>query len=294
MILSDLNASLLELVRRTSTELAGDVKNVIKQAQQREAEGSIARNALNIIEKNIDLAKERSLPICQDTGSILFFVDCPVGFNQLTFADAARAAVKEATLKGHLRQNSVDSLSGKNSGTNLGPGAPVFHFHQHESSEITVRMMLKGGGSENMGSQYSLPLVKLHANRDLEGCRRVILDAVLNAQGKGCGPGILGICIGGDRATSYEHSKAQFLRKLDDVNPNPDLAKLEATIMEQANSLGIGPMGFGGKTTLLGVKIGMLNRLPASFFVSISYMCWAFRRQGITLGKNGEIENWLY
>jgi len=294
MILSDLNASLLELVRRTSTELAGDVKNVIKQAQQREAEGSIARNALNIIEKNIDLAKERSLPICQDTGSILFFVDCPVGFNQLTFADAARAAVKEATLKGYLRQNSVDSLSGKNSGTNLGPGAPVFHFHQHESSEITVRMMLKGGGSENMGSQYSLPLVKLHANRDLEGCRRVILDAVLNAQGKGCGPGILGICIGGDRATSYEHSKAQFLRKLDDVNPNPDLAKLEETIMEQANSLGIGPMGFGGKTTLLGVKIGMLNRLPASFFVSISYMCWAFRRQGITLGENGEIKNWLY
>lgn len=294
MLLRSLDASLLELVRRTSTELAEDVRRVIVQSLQREKEGSIARNALAIIEKNIQLAKDRSLPICQDTGSCIFYVDCPVGFDQIAFAEAARAAVKEATLKGYLRQNSVDSLTGKNSGTNLGEGMPVFHFHQHASQEVSVRMMLKGGGSENMGHQYSLPLVALKANRDLEGCRRVILDAVLDAQGKGCGPGILGICIGGDRATGYEHSKEQLLRKLDDTNPVPELAKLEATLLEEANQLGIGPMGFGGKTTLLGVKIGAMNRVPASFFVSISYMCWAFRRQGILLGEEGEIKNWLY
>ncbi len=292
-----LQTSLLELVRRTSTELATDVKEVINRSSKTEQDGSIAKNAFGIICRNIDLAKERSLPICQDTGSCLFYIECPIGFDQNAFADIARKAVAEATQKGYLRQNSVCSLTGKNTGTNVGVGMPVFHFHQcadPTEKNVTVRMMLKGGGSENSGSQYSLPDVKLGANRDLEGCRRVILDAVLKVQGKGCGPGILGVCIGGDRATSYGHSKEQFLRKLDDTNPNPELAKLEATILEQANQLGIGPMGFGGKTTLLGVKIGNLNRVPASFFVSISYMCWAFRRHGFVMDTEGNIQKWLY
>jgi fumarate hydratase class I len=188
----------------------------------------------------------------------------------------------------------VDSITGKNDGTNLGPGSPVIHFHQHPASGTIVRLVLKGGGCENVGAQYSLPNEKLNANRDLDGCRRVILDAVLQAQGKGCGPGILGVCIGGDRATGYEFSKYQLLRKLDDRNPNSELDKLEVDVVETANKLGIGPMGFGGKTTLLGVKIGVLNRLPASYFVSISYMCWAYRRQGFTLNPNGEIRDWLY
>jgi fumarate hydratase class I len=157
-----------------------------------------------------------------------------------------------------------------------------------------VRLVLKGGGCENVGAQYSLPNEKLNANRDLDGCRKVILDAVLQAQGKGCGPGILGICIGGDRATGYEHSKEQFLRKLDDENANPELNGLECDILDTANKLGIGPMGFGGKTTLLGAKIGVLNRLPASFFVSVSYMCWAYRRQGVQLDPQGQITDWLY
>ncbi len=294
MLLRNLDASLLELVRRTSAELPEDIKRVINQSLQREKKGSVAWNTFSIIEKNIQLAKERSLPICQDTGSCLFYVDCPVGLDQIAFAEVARAAVKEATLKGYLRQNSVDSLTGKNSGTNLGPGAPVFHFHQHVSSELKVRLMLKGGGCENVGQQYSLPMESLKANRDLAGCRKVILDSVLKAQGKGCGPGVLGVCIGGDRATSYEHSKEQLLRKVDDTNSNPELAQLEERILKEANQMGIGPMGFGGEVTLLGVKIGALNRLPASYFVSISYMCWAFRRQGISLDGNGEVQNWLY
>lgn len=294
MLLRNLDASLLELVRRTSAELPEDIKRVINQSLQREKKNSVAWNTLSIIEKNIQLAKERSLPICQDTGSCLFYIDCPVGLDQIAFAEVARAAIKEATLKGYLRQNSVDSLTGKNSGTNLGPGAPVFHFHQHASSELKVRLMLKGGGCENVGQQYSLPMESLKANRDLAGCRKVILDSVLKAQGKGCGPGVLGVCIGGDRATSYEHSKEQLLRKLDDTNSNPELAQLEERILKEANQMGIGPMGFGGEVTLLGVKIGALNRLPASYFVSISYMCWAFRRQGVCLDGNGEIQNWLY
>ena len=185
-------------------------------------------------------------------------------------------------------------VTGKNDGTNVGPGAPTVHFHQHRSPEVEVRLILKGGGCENVGAQYSLPDEALHANRDLKGCRAVILDAIIQAQGKGCGPGILGVCIGGDRATGYEFSKQQFLRLLSDRNPIPELDKLEQDILLTANELGIGPMGFGGKTTLLGVKICAANRLPASFFVSVSYMCWAYRRQGIRLDEAGQISQWLY
>jgi len=289
-----LQDSLLELIRRTSTQIPGDVHRAILDSLEREKQGTIAASAMKIIDQNIALARNKSQPICQDTGSIIFYVDCPLGYDQLSFAKAAREAVTLATRKGFLRQNSVDSITGKNDGTNVGPGSPAIHFHQHTSPEVRVRLVLKGGGCENVGAQYSLPNVKLKADRDLNGCRKAILDAVLQAQGKGCGPGILGVCIGGDRATGYEFSKQQFLRKLDDTNPNPDLDKLEHDIVDTANKLGIGPMGFGGKTTLLGAKIGVLNRLPASYFVSISYMCWAYRRQGITLDAKGAIANWLY
>ena len=289
-----LQDSLVELIRRASAEIPDDVQRAILQALEQEKKGTIAESAFQIIEQNIALAKQKSQPICQDTGSVLFYVDCPVGYDEMAFAEAARAAVTQATKKGYLRQNSVDSLTGKNDGTNVGPGAPALHFHQHRSAEVTVRLALKGGGCENVGAQYSLPVEKLKADRDLDGCRKVILDAVLQAQGKGCGPGVLGVCIGGDRATGYELSKTQFLRKLDDRNPLSALDALEQDILKTANELGIGPMGFGGKTTLLGVKICAANRVPASFFVSVSYMCWAFRRQGVTLDAHSNIMNWLY
>jgi fumarate hydratase class I len=292
--MSALLDSLIELIRRTSAELPEDVNAALVRSLEEEKKGTIAESALKIIERNIELAKRKSQPICQDTGSVIFYIECPVGTDQITFEETAREAVKQATKKGFLRQNSVDSITGKNDGTNLGPGAPAVHFHQHRSPEVNVRLVLKGGGCENVGAQYSLPIEKLHANRDLDGCRRVILDAVLQAQGKGCGPGILGVCIGGDRATGYEFSKQQFLRKLDDRNSNPTLDALEQDILKTANELGIGPMGFGGKTTLLGVKICAANRVPASFFVSVSYMCWAYRRQGVVLDLSSAIAKWLY
>jgi fumarate hydratase class I len=292
--MSQLQDSLIELIRRTSAEIPDDVHRAILASLEQEKQDTIAANAFKIIDQNIALARQKSQPICQDTGSILFYVDGPVGFDQVTFAETARAAVTLATKKGFLRQNSVDSLSGKNDGTNVGPGAPAFHFHQHRSPEIAVRLVLKGGGCENVGAQYSLPDDALQANRDLDGCRKAILDAVLQAQGKGCGPGILGVCIGGDRATGYELSKTQFLRRLEDRNPEPKLDALEQDILKVANELGIGPMGFGGKTTLLGVKICAANRVPASYFVSVSYMCWAYRRQGVTLDGDGKIGTWLY
>ena len=292
--MSALLDSLIELIRRTSAELPDDVNAALVRSLEAEKKGTIAESALKIIERNIELAKRKSQPICQDTGSVIFYVECPLGLDQITFEETAREAVTLATKKGYLRQNSVDSVTGKNDGTNTGPGAPVVHFQQHRSAETNVCLILKGGGCENVGAQYSLPAEKLHANRDLDGCRKVILDAVLQAQGKGCGPGILGVCIGGDRATGYEFSKQQFLRKLDDRNPDATLDALEQDILKTANELGIGPMGFGGKTTLLGVKICAANRVPASFFVSVSYMCWAYRRQGVELDDDGQIAKWLY
>ena len=291
---TQLHDSLLELIRRTSAEIPDDVLAAILAALEREKQGTIAASAMKIIERNIELAKRKSQPICQDTGSILFYVDCPQNFDQVAFEEASKDAVKLATKKGYLRQNSVDSLTGVNDGTNVGPGSPTLHFHQHRSPEVDVRLILKGGGCENVGAQYSLPNDKLKADRDLDGCRKAILDAVLQAQGKGCGPGILGVCIGGDRATGYELSKQQFLRPIPDRNPNSRLDALEQDVLKTANELGIGPMGFGGKTTLLGVKIGAANRLPASFFVSVSYMCWAYRRQGVMLDGEGKIGKWLY
>lgn len=313
-----LKTSLFELIRRTSAEMPKDVLTAITRQTEKEAKGSRARYAMDIVCENIKLAKSASAPICQDTGSILFYVKAPVGFDQVSFENSARWAVEEATKKGYLRQNSVDPITGKNSGNNLGPGFPTFHFEQLCHSEpkakdltninvsggsfglrpkddtIDVRLILKGGGCENCGVQYSLPNKGLNAERDLDGVKKCLLDCVLQAQGKGCGPGILGVCVGGDRSTGFAHSKEQLLRTLDDANKVPELARLEKEVTEISNKLDIGPMGFGGATTLLGCKIGARNRVPASFFVSISYMCWANRRQGVKLDKDGKIEKWLY
>jgi len=292
--MSKLQESLLELVRRTSAELPEDVVSAIEASRAHEEEGGAGAYALRVISDNIALAKTASAPLCQDTGSILFFVHAPAGLDQIAFREAAEVAVRTATEKGWLRQNSVDPVTGANPGTNVGPGSPYLHFDQWREDAVEVKLMLKGGGCENVGAQYALPDTRLGAGRDLAGVRRCVLDAVFQAQGKGCGPGILGVCVGGDRATGYEASKLQLLRPLGDRNPDPTLDELERTLVSEANRLGIGPMGFGGATTLLGCKVGLLNRLPASYFVSISYMCWAYRRQGVRLdGKEG-IAAWLY
>jgi fumarate hydratase class I len=289
-----LEASLIELIKNTSAVLPDDVQKVILEALEREEKNTTAAYAMNIIKANIDLAKKKSQPLCQDTGTVLFYISHPANFDQNQFTSLIQKAVVKATELGYLRQNSVDSLTGENSGMNVGPGHPSLHYHQHKKKSVEVKLMLKGGGCENVGAQYSLPHTPLEAGRDLAGVRKVILDAVHKAQGKGCGPGVLGICIGGDRGAGYIESKEQLLRRLDDTNNNSELAALEKEIVETSNKLGIGPMGFGGKTTLLGCKISALNRLPASFFVSISYMCWAYRRQGIELDAKNHIKKWLY
>jgi fumarate hydratase class I len=286
--------SLVEIIRKTSVDLPGDVIEAIMAGRKQEADDSRGKYAMGIIEKNIDIARVKSQPLCQDTGSILFFIHYPRKLDGEILAKLIRKAVVEATKKGYLRQNSVDSITGKNSGTNIGPGNPSLHLEPWNKDHFEIKLMLKGGGCENVGAQYSLPDSRVGAGRDLAGVKKCLLDAVQQAQGKGCGPGVIGVCIGGDRATGYLHSKEQLLRKMNDENKLPELAKLEAEVLAEANQLGIGPMGFGGKTTLMGVKIGALNRVPASFFVSISYMCWAYRRQGAKVTLKGDIQKWLY
>ena len=289
-----LQKQLLELIRCTSCELPPDVGRAVDKGWRREKKGTTAKYAFEVIRENILLAADKSQPICQDTGTIIAYVDKPAWLSERAFGKAYEQAIIKATQLGYLRQNSVDSITGKNSGNNLGPGSPVIHFHEVPGKSLKVRMMLKGGGCENVGIQYSLPDTGLGAGRDLDGVRRCVLDAVHRAQGKGCGPGVLGVCIGGDRATGPVSAKENFLRPLDDVNPDKTLARLEKSLLKEANSLGVGPMGFGGETTLMGVKIVARNRVPASFFVSISYMCWAYRRNGFILSPTGRITSWLY
>jgi fumarate hydratase, class I len=290
--------SVLDLVIRTSTDLPPDVRAAMKVAMQLEQSGTQSSQALSIIAQNIDLAADDEGAICQDTGMPTFEVKTPVGANQIEMKKQIREAVAEATKRGKLRPNSVDSLTGENSGNNLGPGTPIVHFEQWERDEIEVKLILKGGGCENMNAQYSLPMELAHlgrADRSLDGVRKCILHAVWQAQGKGCAPGAVGVCIGGDRTSGYVNAKEQLFRTLDDVNPDPRLAELEASIMGEVNKLGVGAMGFGGKVSLIGCKIGALNRLPASFFVSVAYDCWAYRRLGVVLDAGtGAITRWLY
>jgi fumarate hydratase class I len=286
--LSDLTEHFIELIRRASTDLPPDVEAALRAAQAREEPGSAAAGALEAILENVVLARAQSTPICQDTGTLIFRISHPQGMGTRQLRTQIEAAVAEATRCAYLRPNAVDPITGRNSGNNLGVGFPSFYFQEWEEGFLRVALLLKGGGSENVGAQYKLPHSGLKAGRDLEGVRKVVLDAVYQAQGKGCAPGILGIAIGSDRSSGYVHAKEQLFRPLGDVNPVEDMAALEKRLLDECNQLGIGPMGFGGRTTVLGVKIGAYHRLPACYFVSIAYMCWACRRAGLEV-RDGEV-----
>jgi len=256
------------------------VEERLRAAVEHEDVGSAARGALETILKNVELSRAQSTPICQDTGTPIFYVHYPEGWSTRKLREQIRNAIVEATKKSYLRPNAVDSLTDKNSGNNLGDDAfPTIHFEEVEGDELTVEVMLKGGGCENVGAQYSLPNTQLGAGRDLAGVRKVVLDAVQKAQGQGCAPGILGVSIGGDRGSGYYASKEVLFRPMEDANPDPNLSALEQRLTDESNQLGIGPMGFGGKTTVLATKMTGMHRLPASFFVSVSYMCWAHRHR---------------
>lgn len=287
--MSNWHQTFTTLLTRASSDLPADVEDAILEARDAETEDGNARQALDTIIDNVRLARDDSRPICQDTGSILVWIQAPVHASERELKRGLCDAIRTVTEKGVLRRNCVDSLTGHNEQDNVGLGNPAIHWEERPGDHVQVSLILKGGGCENVGRQYSLPNAELHAERNLDGVRRCCLDAVWQAQGKGCAPGVLGVCIGGDRATGYAESKRQFLRRIGQRNSIQDLAELEEKILQEANQLGIGTMGFGGATTLLDVFIGNLHRVPASFFVTVSYMCWAFRRIQAVTDANGNL-----
>jgi fumarate hydratase, class I len=289
--MENLYPSMLDLVKKASIVIGDDVLSSLENALQNEAPSSLAYETLDTIIKSAGISDKGNLPICQDTGSIFAVIRSDAAL-AVKIKKSLIKAIKELTRDGILRQNCVHSISGANTGDNTGEHVPQIHFELY-SGNAQVSLMLKGGGSENVSTQYSLPDSALNAGRDLEGVRRCVLDSVFRAQGKGCSPGILGVCIGGDRASGYHIAKEQLFRRLDDINPDEELAGLESRLLEEANSLGIGPMGLGGKTTLLGVKIAGICRHPASYFVTVSYSCWATRRYTAILDETGGIAEWI-
>ncbi len=287
----ELSTAILELIRRAATDLSVDVEQVLIDAEKIEAPGSAEKNVMGTILENVRMAREASTPICQDTGTMTFFVDTPPKTDNNPIILAIEEASREATAKQYLRPNAVDSLTGKNSKTNIGLHHPVIHFHQWPYSDKTrIRLLLKGGGSENVGAQYKLPTPALKAGRDIEGVYKVVIDAVNSAQGLGCSPGIIAVGIGGDRTSSFELAKQQFFRRIGERHTNPALAELETRLLRDLNTLGIGPMGFGGRSTVLEVFCDAQHRHPASFFVAITYSCWAFRRKTLIIDK-GEVHH---
>jgi fumarate hydratase class I len=281
----ELTNEILELIRRTSSSLPADVEKRLRDSIDKEEPGSAAHGALETILKNIELSRANSTPICQDTGTPIFYVHYPEGWSTRKLREQIRAAMAEATQRSYMRPNAVDAIYDKNTGNNLGgDDFPYIHFDEVDVDRpLTIELMLKGGGCENVGRQYSLPDNSLGAGRDLAGVRKVVLDAVQKAQGQGCAPGILGVAIGGDRGSSYIKSKEILFDEMGTRNSDPEVAALEERLTKESNEMGIGPMGFGGKTTVLDTKITGLHRLPASYFVSVSYMCWAYRRRKMTV-----------
>jgi len=278
-----LEDKIYNLIKKCSTDLPKDVENALVEALSNEDADSPASWALNGIMENVRLSRKNETPLCQDTGTLLFFLDLPDGTAVLPIKDAIEKAVNRATKDGYLRQNTIESVSGQSVASNISAGAPYINTNFSNRQDISIKLMLKGGGCENVSTQYSLPDSTLGAGRDLEGVRKCILDAAFKAQGRGCSPSIFGVCIGGDRGAGYICSKKQILRELDDTSDNPLLEELENKVFNEVNELGIGPMGLSGKTTLLGLKIGETSRLPASYFVTISMMCWACRRAELVI-----------
>jgi fumarate hydratase class I len=273
-----LRDGIVELYRKVATSLPPDVEEAVRAAAAAEEDGSSASSALRVVLDNVKSARERARPLCQDTGVPVFFVKVPVGLSHKEIRETIVEATRIATESIPLRPNAVDVISERNSGDNTGLGFPVIYIDESPGSTLSVDLMLKGGGSENVGLTYKLPDEGLRAVRDLAGVKKCVLDTVVKAQGRACPPYIIAVGVGAAKDQVTRLSKEQLLRKVSDVNPVPELAALERDLVHEINRLGIGPQGLGGRSTALAVKAGVNHRHPATYFVDVAVGCWAHRR----------------
>ncbi len=271
-------SEVVELYRRLATELPDDVVQALRRAREAEEPGSAARSALEAILEDVAIAAQERVPMCQDTGLPVFFVEAPAGADLAGVAEVLTTATRQAVAEVPLRSNAVDPLTGENPGDGVGPRIPVIHFEPSPDEKLHIHLLLKGGGSENVGRLYSLPDAELGAGRDVAGIKAAVLDAVVRAQGRGCPPVVVGVGVAGSRDEAIAVAKRQLLRRLDDEAPEAEVAGLERELADAVNRLGIGPAGLGGSTTALAVKVGLTYRHPASYFVDVSFCCWACRR----------------
>jgi fumarate hydratase class I len=274
-----LEKELVAFYKKIASTLPEDVLSQYSKVQNsfKKNPSALSGFVFDSIMDNVSLAAKKAVPICQDTGIPIWYVKIK-NQSMKEIISIIRSATKIATEKNYLRQNSVDPITQENPGNNLGDNFPAIYFEENDKDELQFDLLLKGAGSENVGRTYSLPDSCLNVERDIEGIKKCVIDAVLKAQGKGCPPYIISLAIGGSKDTVTFLSKKALLRKLDSQNLDPMLEKLEVEILNDINKLGIGPMGLGGNNTAIKVFITKSHRHPASFFVDICFSCWAIRR----------------
>lgn len=271
---------IIQLIKKAETELPADVIHALKQASEREK--GIAKTQLQTILKNIDLAKKTGRPMCQDTGIQTFFVTVGLNFPYISQLKGwIIDAVKKATDVIPLRPNTVDPISGENHRDNVGEHVPYITWEFNDGEEVQITAFPKGGGSENMSK-----LGMLKPGVGIEGVKDFVVDEIINAGGNPCPPTIIGVGIGGGADLSLKLGKKALLRPVGIRHPNPAVAAIEEELIERINSSGIGPMGLGGKTTVLDVHIETAHRHPASLPVGIVVQCWADRRATMILHRD--------
>lgn len=262
--------SIADLLRKAEIELPDDVVEALRKAEARE-ESPVAKSQLQAILKNIELAKNHGVPMCQDTGIMIFFVELGSEFHPGFDLEAAiREAAALATREIPLRPNAVDPLTRKNSGNNTGAGIPDIHWKLVPGKQLRVTVAPKGAGSENMSA------LRMLNPTEVGSIKNFVLETVINAGGMPCPPLTLGVGIGGSFDKAARLAKEALLEPLD--NPMSDFEK---EVLEAVNSLGIGCMGLGGSTTALAVHVKTAHCHTASLPVAINIQCWANRHASV-------------
>jgi len=280
-----LEKTALNLLHLAVTELPKDVKNALKEAYQQET-SSAGKTQLKAILDNIELAEKTRTPMCQDTGTIIFYIKAGAEIKHLdTLQNALIKATKKATIQIPLRPNAVDPIEQKNTGDNTGRNIPFINWEIVPGNTLEITVLPKGGGSENVCT-----MGMLSPGEGIKGLKKFVIDSVIKAGSKPCPPNILGVAFGGGADIAMKLAKRALLRPLTQPNLNPELAKLEKELLEAANQTGIGPMGLGGKFTVLGVNVDYAARHPASFPAAVAFNCWAARRATARIHHDGRVE----